>query len=93
MNNNGAVFVAAVIGRFNWTSDISLVGHENTVEVACYNPHIFLRNPAALKPGVCHRSLFCRLRPGFNGMLRSRLLHIIFVRYVILLFITNGPST
>lgn len=49
MNNNGAVFVAAVISRFNWASDISLVGHENTVEVACYNPHIFLRNPDALR--------------------------------------------
>ncbi|GJJ10789.1 hypothetical protein Clacol_005017 [Clathrus columnatus] len=53
MNNNGAVFVAAVIGRLNWTSDISLVGHENTVEVACYNPHIFLRNPKVLLTGVC----------------------------------------
>jgi protein HIRA/HIR1 len=40
------VFIAAVITRNTWTSDISLVGHENTVEVAAYNPHIFLRNPA-----------------------------------------------
>ncbi|KAF8588803.1 WD40 repeat-like protein [Ramaria rubella] len=45
MNNKGAVFVAAVIARQTWTSEISLVGHENTVEVAAYNPHIFLRNP------------------------------------------------
>ncbi|KAF8631486.1 hypothetical protein AX15_002373 [Amanita polypyramis BW_CC] len=45
-NNNGYVFIAAVITRNSWTSDISLVGHENTVEVAAYNPHIFLRNPA-----------------------------------------------
>ncbi|EJD05339.1 WD40 repeat-like protein [Fomitiporia mediterranea MF3/22] len=45
MNNNGYVFTAAVISRNTWTSDISLVGHENTVEVACYNPHIFLRDP------------------------------------------------
>ncbi|KAL5498482.1 HIR1 [Sanghuangporus vaninii] len=44
-NNNGYVFTAAVISRNTWTSDISLVGHENTVEVACYNPHIFLRDP------------------------------------------------
>ncbi|TDL19985.1 WD40 repeat-like protein [Rickenella mellea] len=44
MNNNGFVFVAAVIARNTWTSEISLVGHENTVEVAAYNPHIFLRN-------------------------------------------------
>ncbi|THH30555.1 hypothetical protein EUX98_g3630 [Antrodiella citrinella] len=44
-NNSGYVFVAAVISRGNWTADISLVGHENAVEVAAYNPHIFLRNP------------------------------------------------
>ncbi|THH08803.1 hypothetical protein EW145_g2454 [Phellinidium pouzarii] len=45
-NNNGFVFTAAVITRNTWTSDISLVGHENTVEVAAYNPHIFLRDPS-----------------------------------------------
>ena len=33
-NNSGYVFVAAVISRGNWTADISLVGHENAVEVA-----------------------------------------------------------
>ena len=33
-NNNGYVFTAAVITRSTWTSEISLVGHENTVEVA-----------------------------------------------------------
>ncbi|KAJ7597532.1 histone transcription regulator 1 [Mycena floridula] len=43
-NNKGFVFIAAVITRNTWTSEISLVGHENTVEVAAYNPHIFLRN-------------------------------------------------
>ncbi|KAI0053180.1 WD40 repeat-like protein [Auriscalpium vulgare] len=46
-NNQGFVFIAAVIARNSWTSEISLVGHENTVEVAAYNPHIFLRNPSA----------------------------------------------
>ncbi|TFK28561.1 transcription corepressor [Coprinopsis marcescibilis] len=46
-NNKGFVFIAAVITRNTWASDISLVGHENTVEVAAYNPHIFLRNPSA----------------------------------------------
>ncbi len=46
MNNNGYVFVAAVISRNEWASDICLVGHENTVEVASYNPHIFLRDPS-----------------------------------------------
>ncbi|OCH87135.1 WD40 repeat-like protein [Obba rivulosa] len=43
-NNEGYVFIAAVISRSTWTSEISLVGHENTVEVAAYNPHIFLRD-------------------------------------------------
>lgn len=38
MNNNGFVFVAAVITRNSWTSEISLVGHENTVEVAVCTP-------------------------------------------------------
>ncbi|KAI0320485.1 WD40 repeat-like protein [Amylostereum chailletii] len=45
-NNKGFVFIAAVIARNSWTSEISLVGHENTVEVAAYNPHIFLRDPS-----------------------------------------------
>ncbi|KAF8530617.1 hypothetical protein JB92DRAFT_2825589 [Gautieria morchelliformis] len=48
MNNK----VAAVIARQMWTSEISLVGHENTVEGAAYNPHLFLRNPEVLKTGV-----------------------------------------
>ncbi|OSX63696.1 hypothetical protein POSPLADRAFT_1065767 [Postia placenta MAD-698-R-SB12] len=46
-NNDGYVFIAAVIARNTWTSEISLVGHENTVEVAAYNPHIFLRDPSS----------------------------------------------
>ncbi|KAA1472984.1 hypothetical protein DENSPDRAFT_881680 [Dentipellis sp. KUC8613] len=33
-NNKGFVFIAAVIARNSWTSDICLAGHENTVEVA-----------------------------------------------------------
>ncbi|KAH9941116.1 WD40 repeat-like protein [Epithele typhae] len=45
-NNDGYVFIAAVISRNSWTSEISLVGHENTIEVAAYNPHIFLRDPS-----------------------------------------------
>lgn len=39
-NNNGFVFTAAVITRGSWTSDISLVGHENTVEVAVGYNHL-----------------------------------------------------
>jgi hypothetical protein len=33
-NQNGLVFIATVILRDQWTHEISLVGHENTVEVA-----------------------------------------------------------
>ncbi|WAR57733.1 hypothetical protein PtB15_8B786 [Puccinia triticina] len=43
---NGPVFVSAVIDRRAWTSNISLVGHENVVEVAAYNPLLFLRDPS-----------------------------------------------
>ncbi|KAG6821105.1 hypothetical protein H0H93_006444 [Arthromyces matolae] len=54
-NNQGFVFIAAVITRNSWTSEISLVGHENTVEVAVYNPHIFLRNlnEKVSTPNIC----------------------------------------
>ncbi|KAL1943873.1 hypothetical protein VTO73DRAFT_3691 [Trametes versicolor] len=54
-NNEGYVFIAAVIARNSWTSEISLVGHENTVEVAAYNPHIFLRDPSqpVTAPNIC----------------------------------------
>jgi WD40 repeat protein len=37
-NNKGFVFIAAVITRNTWTSEISLVGHENTIEVAVSHP-------------------------------------------------------
>ncbi|KAL4246407.1 Protein HIR [Abortiporus biennis] len=54
-NNKGYVFIAAVISRNTWTSEISLVGHENAVEVAAYNPHIFLRDPsqAVMAANIC----------------------------------------
>lgn len=50
MNNNGAVFVAAVIERDTWNSNMSLVGHENTVEVAAYNPRLFKRDSSIPLP-------------------------------------------
>ncbi|KLT43237.1 WD40 repeat-like protein [Cutaneotrichosporon oleaginosum] len=40
---NGPVFVAAVIEREGWQSDISFVGHENTIQVAAFNPRLFFR--------------------------------------------------
>jgi protein HIRA/HIR1 len=45
MDNHGAVFVAAVIERDTWNANVSLVGHENTIQVASYNPRLFQRNP------------------------------------------------
>ncbi|KAL4399463.1 HIR complex subunit [Malassezia pachydermatis] len=38
---NGPVFVASVIPRYAWTSDIALVGHENAVTVAACSPRLF----------------------------------------------------
>ncbi|CAD6884741.1 unnamed protein product [Tilletia controversa] len=38
---NGPVFVASVIMRGPWTSDVSLVGHENAVSVTAFNPRLF----------------------------------------------------
>ena len=37
MNNKGLVSTAAVITLRSWTSDISLVGHENLVEAALHS--------------------------------------------------------
>lgn len=42
---NGPVFVASVIDRATWESNHSMVGHENVVEVAIFNPKLFLRDP------------------------------------------------
>ncbi|WVQ72975.1 protein HIR1 [Cryptococcus sp. DSM 104548] len=38
---NGPVFVGAVIDRDAWGSEISFVGHENTIQVAAFNPRLF----------------------------------------------------
>ncbi|ORY52826.1 WD40-repeat-containing domain protein [Leucosporidium creatinivorum] len=54
---NGPVFVAAVIDRATFKSNNSMVGHSNIVEVAAFNPLIFLRDPA--KPVI--GSNFCTL--------------------------------
>ncbi|RXK39445.1 hypothetical protein M231_03278 [Tremella mesenterica] len=43
---NGPVFVAAVIEREGWTADISFVGHENTIQVAAFNPCLFFQKGA-----------------------------------------------
>ena len=52
-NNKGFVFIAAVIARNSWTSEISLVGHENTVEVAVsvhYSPNGWCRDKPKRRP-------------------------------------------
>lgn len=38
---SGPVFVASVIGRENWSTDIHLVGHENSVAVTAFSPRLF----------------------------------------------------
>lgn len=39
---NGPVFVSSVLRRLAWTSEISLVGHENAVSVAACSPRLFV---------------------------------------------------
>ncbi|WVR07812.1 hypothetical protein IAU60_004855 [Kwoniella sp. DSM 27419] len=59
---NGPVFVAAVIDRESWASDISFVGHENTIQVAAFNPRLFFRKED--EPGRATAS--CMLALGAN---------------------------
>ncbi|OCF74130.1 protein HIR1 [Kwoniella mangroviensis CBS 8886] len=59
---NGPVFVAAVIDREGWASDISFVGHENTIQVAAFNPRLFFKKED--KPGRATAS--CMLALGAN---------------------------
>jgi protein HIRA/HIR1 len=49
---NGPVFVAAVIEREGWQSEISFVGHENTIQVAAFNPRLFFSNDGAPKDRI-----------------------------------------
>ncbi|GAA5970462.1 hypothetical protein JCM21900_003136 [Sporobolomyces salmonicolor] len=61
---NGPIFVAAVISRQDWKSPSSLIGHPDIVQVAAYNPLLFLRDasqPATLPNlaslvAICARS-------------------------------------
>ncbi|KAJ9474304.1 Protein HIR1 [Pseudozyma hubeiensis] len=39
---SGPVFVASVVKRANWSSDIYFVGHENAVVVTAFSPKIFV---------------------------------------------------
>ena len=39
---NGPIFVGAVIEREAWSSEISFVGHANTIQVAVYLGHLLL---------------------------------------------------
>lgn len=39
---SGPVFVASVVKRSNWSSDIYFVGHENAVVVTAFSPKIFV---------------------------------------------------
>ncbi|GMH44900.1 hypothetical protein BSKO_12857 [Bryopsis sp. KO-2023] len=40
---NAPCFVAPLFGRDKWTSDCALIGHQNLVTVARYNPKLFLQ--------------------------------------------------
>lgn len=42
---SGKVFVAGVVERITWKSDISMVGHEDMVTSTAFNPLLFLRDP------------------------------------------------
>ena len=43
---NGPVFCAAVLARRDWSTPASLIGHSAIVQVAAYNPLLFLRDPS-----------------------------------------------
>ena len=43
---DGKVFVTKVIERNSWSTDIALVGHENSVAVAAFSPKLFQAGPA-----------------------------------------------
>ncbi|KAI9496376.1 WD40-repeat-containing domain protein [Zychaea mexicana] len=38
---NGVHCIAAVVSREDWATDVSLVGHQLPIEVACFNPKLF----------------------------------------------------
>ena len=76
-NNDGYVFIAAVIARNSWTSEISLVGHENTVEVAvrCVHNHSLNHLVEANRPGIQPAHIPSRPKSpcrGVQHMLGSR---------------------
>ena len=48
---NGPVFCAAVLARRDWSTPASLIGHSSMVQVAAYNPLLFLRD-ASQPPSI-----------------------------------------
>ena len=48
---NGPVFCAAVLSRRDWSTPASLIGHSAIVQVAAYNPLLFLRD-ASQPPSI-----------------------------------------
>jgi protein HIRA/HIR1 len=47
-NNKGYVFIAAVIARNSWTSEISLVGHENTGSCGMFSCALWKVHPSSV---------------------------------------------
>ncbi|KAL7418351.1 HIR complex subunit [Cryptotrichosporon argae] len=70
----GPVFVAAVIEREGWNSDISFIGHQNTIQVAAFNPRLFFA--AGSEPGRATASTVLALgADDFNISIWRNTLH------------------
>ncbi|WFD49721.1 HIR complex subunit [Malassezia furfur] len=70
---NGPVFVASVVKRLAWSSDISLVGHENAVTVASCSPRLFRGPNGAVATVVALGSLDQSVSVWFTGYPRPLL--------------------
>ncbi|KAI8894110.1 WD40-repeat-containing domain protein [Globomyces pollinis-pini] len=63
---SGGVCVAPMIYRDDWQPSVCLVGHEAPVEVALFNPHLFVHNNE--KTGLPKETAVCALGSQDNGI-------------------------